>query len=138
MKIVDINGLRYCITGQGKTNRKVVLLVIIIWRKELFKSELFRLVIMEFLFGLAITWTFTETGPRANHGNFGWGNILGSSMLWIVCTVFYWDRLMKDGKTGLKQIMKAKYAVPAVFLLWHVAAGISYYSRLLTDLNSQR
>ena len=117
------------------------LLVIIIWRKVLFKDKLFRLVFLDFLWGLAITWTFTETGYRAKHGNFGWGNMLGSSILWIFCVIFFAVQLigwLKDRgyeQEGIRK--KLAFALPGAVLLWHLAAGISYYFVLLHNMNSQ-
>ena len=115
-------------------------LVILIWRKELFKKPIFRLIFLQYLIGLATTWTFRETGRRANHGNFGWGNILACSVVWIYTVCFFaskikenpsWYRIDLGGKG------KWKIILPALLLLWHAAAGICYYSYLLKDWGVQ-
>ena len=101
-------------------------LVILIWRKKIFKDKLFQLVFAQALVGLAITWTFAETGRRLTHGNFGWGNILASSFLWIFCVIFYARELSaQKGEFAADWKLKWKYGVPGVLLLWHLIAGVS-------------
>lgn len=101
-------------------------LVILIWRKLVFHDRLFQLVFCQFLMGLAITWTFAETGTRAKHGNFGWGNILASSFLWLMCLIFYAREFYRDrDQVAVSAKLKAKYGIPAVFLLWHLLGGIT-------------
>lgn len=113
------------------------LLVVIIWRKILFKDKLFQLVFAQFLAGLAITWTFTETGKRARHGNFGWGNILAASFLWIFCVIFYVKEVLENkDKIAEDTVMKVKYGIPAIVLLWHLLAGICYYISLLVNMST--
>lgn len=114
------------------------ILVVILWRKVIFKHKLFPLVFAQFLSGLVITWTFTETGKRAKHGNFGWGNMLAASYLWIFCLIFYVRELVKE-KDKIKEdtTLKVKYGIPAIFLLWHLLAGISYYISLLLNMSTQ-
>ena len=113
-------------------------LIIILWRKVLFKDRLFQLVFAQFLAGLAITWTFTETGKRASHGNFGWGNILAASFLWIFCLIFYMKELTENREKIVEcTAEKIKYGIPAIALLWHLLAGISYYISILLNMNTQ-
>lgn len=101
------------------------ILVIVIWRKKIFKDKLFQMVFGMALMGLAITWTLAETGDRAKHGNFGWSNILASSFLWIFCVIFYAREWDEEKETIMENTMrKVKYAVPAVILLWHLVAGL--------------
>lgn len=114
------------------------LLVVILWRKVIMKHKLFPLIFAQFLSGLAITWTFAETGKRAKHGNFGWGNMLAASYLWIFCLIFYVKELVRE-KDRIREntMLKLKYGIPAIFLLWHLMAGISYYLSLLQNMNTQ-
>ncbi len=102
-------------------------LVLLIWRKEIFKDKLIRFVFWLFIVGLLTSWTFAETGKRAKSGNFGWGNVLASGFLWLLCLIYYCVQLRKDAK-GLQEkglALKVKYGVPAAFLLWHLTAGIT-------------
>ncbi len=113
-------------------------LVILIWRKVLFKDKLFQLVFAQFVSGLLITWTFAETGKRAKHGNFGWGNMLAASLFWIFCVIFFVKEVLENReKIAESAAEKVKYGIPAIVLLWHLLAGISYYVSLLLNMSSQ-
>ncbi len=102
------------------------ILVILIWRKKIFQDPLFRVVFLQALVGLFISWTFAETGGRAEHGNFGWGNVLASFFLWMMCILFYVRELYRDkDKFAGDWKLKWKYGIPGVILLWHLLAGIS-------------
>lgn len=114
------------------------ILVIVIWRKKIFKDRLFPLLFGQFLVGLAITWTFTETGSRAGHGNFGWGNMLAASFVWIFCIIFYVREMVEERhKLRTDKGCRWKYGIPFLFLLWHFLAGICYYWELLHDMGRQ-
>lgn len=113
-------------------------LVIVIWRKKIFKERLFPMIFGEYLMGLLISWTLTETGNRAGDGNFGWGNALGTWFLWIFCLIYFvkelgqdWERIKKEPRYGIK------YLIPGMFLIWHFLAGISYYIYVLNNMSSQ-
>ena len=113
-------------------------LVILLWRKVIFKDRLFQLTFLQFIMGLLITWTFVETGKRASHGNFGWGNILASSMLWIFCVVFYVRELTQNREAIGKSVgLKIKFGVPGAVLLWHFLAGAAYYWQVLHNMSGQ-
>lgn len=113
-------------------------LVILLWRKVIVKDKLFQLTMTQFIMGLLITWTFVETGKRASHGNFGWGNILASSMLWIFCIAFYVRELAASRReTEMSTGQKLKLAVPGVVLIWHFLAGIAYYWQVLHNMTGQ-
>ena len=115
-------------------------LVIVIWRKEIFKQPLFRLIMIQYLIGLATTWTFRETGRRANHGNFGWGNILACSIVWIYTICFFISKIKEDPSwyrinDGI--VKRLKYLLPLLLLAWHAVAGLCYYCYLLKDWGVQ-
>lgn len=113
-------------------------LVIFLWRKVIFKDKLFQITFWQFLAGLAITWTFAETGSRLNHGNFGWGNLLAASFLWIFCIMFYLKEWVKDREKISGSVRyKLKYGIPFVILLWHFLAGVSYYIYVLNNMSRQ-
>ena len=115
-------------------------LIIVIWRKKIFKDRLFILILLQYLTGLATTWIFRETGRRANHGNFGWGNLLASSLLWLFCLGFFiraFREERKEGPAGRSVKRAAVYLVPGLLLFWHVLAGVCYYATLLSNMASQ-
>ncbi len=115
-------------------------LIIVLWRKEIFKDKMFRLIGLEYLAGLLITWTFRETGRRINHGNFGWGNVIACSALWIFCLCFFYrktaenrEKLKEKGSLGLK----CRFFIPLLLLAWHLIAGCCYYGNVLHDMGHQ-
>ncbi len=125
--------------------------VILIWHRQIRRHPFFPLILTEYVFGQAIAFIFTETGSRASHGNFGWGNMLGTSMIWIFCLIFFVRQYLEEetdrkksaqdvsgSKTGrFLQKWQLKYALPALLLVWHLAAGIAYYYSLMGDPSRQ-
>ena len=132
--------------------------VILIWHRSIRKNRLFWLILAEYVFGQLIAFVFTETGSRATHGNFGWGNLLGTSLIWIFCLVFFVQQYLTEGaenpatgsqkgpqgaasagtgEIGLPSLCSRfgkwrwKYVLPALLLIWHLSAGIVYYVTLL-------
>jgi len=73
-----------------------------------------------------LEWIFlTETGPRANHGNFGWGTLLGAFILYLSsCAVLL--SLYNKNKIS-KKIYLASWAVYAASII----SGLCYFSILL-------
>lgn len=113
-------------------------LVLLLFRKIIFKDKYFQLIFGQFLVGLAETWTLAETGKRAKHGNFGWGNILAASFVWIFCLIFYVKEVVKNkDRIAADTALKVKYGIPAAVLAWHLLAGICYYVSLLTNMKAQ-
>ena len=112
--------------------------VVIIWRKTVFKDKLFNICFWQYILGLLVFWTFAETGTRASHGNFGWGNVIGSSLLWIWCVIYFFKR-WREEKPGEQKgaAIKLKFAVPAFLLGLHLCDGIIYYFNLLHNMAGQ-
>lgn len=103
-------------------------LVIFLWRREIFREWCFPLIFGQYLAGLAVSWTFAETGRRASHGNFGWGNILACFMLWVFCLFFFAKKLwMEKEQIGGSRALKIKYGALFFLLAWHLAGGICFY-----------
>lgn len=66
-----------------------------------------------------------EDGRRAADGNFGWGMMGASLMMWVVCMIRF---LREDGV--MKWMPKAKYAVGWMLLGWHLGSGVYYIGYL--------
>ena len=67
-----------------------------------------------------------EDGRRAADGNFGWGMMGASLMLWLVCMIRF---LREDGITVFKN-MKIRYIVGWALLGWHLLSGLYYIGYL--------
>lgn len=68
-----------------------------------------------------------ESGIRASDGNFGWGVMGASLMLWIICMIRF-----------LKQSKRQKWYMPTqlfgwLLLAWHLGSGIYYFVYLLVS-----
>ena len=72
-----------------------------------------------------------EDGRRAADGNFGWGMMGASLMLWVVCMIRF---LREDGVMKWKP--KAKYALGWGLLGWHLVSGIYYIVYLFVSGNA--
>lgn len=68
-----------------------------------------------------------ENGRRAADGNFGWGLMGASLMLWVVCL----PRFLKESPKPQK-----RYAMGWALLAWHLLSGLYYLGYLfITDAN---
>jgi hypothetical protein len=68
-----------------------------------------------------------EGGSRSQDGNFAWGLMGASMMLWIVCLI----RFLKN--EDMKQWFKPKNLIAWALLAWHLVSGVYYYGYLLTS-----
>ncbi len=66
-----------------------------------------------------------EDGRRAADGNFGWGMMGASLMLWVLCMIRF---LKEDGVMKWKP--KTKYTVGWALLGWHLISGLYYIGYL--------
>lgn len=66
-----------------------------------------------------------EDGRRASDGNFGWGMMGASLMLWIVCMI----RFLRDNC----QWYKPQKLIGWALLAWHLASGVYYIGYLFTS-----
>ena len=112
--------------------------VIIIWRKIVFKDTMFKISFWQYVAGMLVFWIFAEKGSRASHGNFGWGNVIASSVLWIWCLIFFVRQWKSEGPAKESSAgTKAKFIVPACLFFWHLAAGSAYYFHVLHNMAGQ-
>lgn len=65
-----------------------------------------------------------EDGIRASDGNFGWGMMGASLMLWIVCMI----RFLRE--EGIQKWWKPKYLPGWALLAWHLVSGVYYIGYL--------
>lgn len=66
-----------------------------------------------------------EDGFRAQDGNFGWGMMGASLMLWIVCMI----RFLKEA--GAAKWYKLRFLPSWILLAWHLGSGLYYFVYLL-------
>lgn len=71
-----------------------------------------------------------EDGFRAADGNFGWGMMGASLMLWIVCTI----RFLRE--VGVSKWYKLRFWPGWVLLAWHLTSGVYYMGYLFLTKSS--
>ncbi len=71
-----------------------------------------------------------EDGIRAQDGNFGWGMMGASLMLWIICMI----RFLK--KDDIKKWYKPQNLIGWGLIAWHLVSGVYYFGYLLVTKSS--
>lgn len=89
-------------------------------------SAVGRLAWIGTVIALVETWLLHETGARASHGNFLWGYYLATWMLWTAAIGQYAVLIQEKTLSG----RLARWGGTA-FLLWHLACGVCYVTRVL-------
>ena len=72
-----------------------------------------------------------ENGRRASDGNFGWGMMGATLMMWVVCLIRF---LREDGAFCRKPA--ARYCVGWGLLAWHALSGVYYIVYLFVSGNT--
>jgi len=78
------------------------------------------------IFSILIYSFIKETGPRSNHGNFGWQKIPSTYLLFLV----YSKLLINNFK-----ITNYKKVIASFFLIAHILSGFYYYSFIISSKN---
>ncbi len=100
-------------------------------RKRREKDTLYWLTIVFDAVGFVEYLILGESGRRAADGNFGWGMMGASLMLWFVAMIRY-ARCVSDDLHERNR-PRPQHFVGAALLLWHLGSGIYYIIYLLTN-----
>jgi hypothetical protein len=113
--------------------------------RDTLRKPLFILVLLLDAVSILQMLILSETGYRAQDGNFGWAVMGAALMLWAVALPLYghrvsvWIRRRRTAAEGAPYVVSRPHAEAAkviaggVLLLWHLASGIGYYMYLLTS-----
>ena len=108
------------------------ILFVILFKKDVRKDIEFWFVFIMLVVGLGISWCCSETGPRADHGNFGWQVI---TAMWFV----YYYMLKKAMKRARNIVLgKTSRRINNTFLMLfglHVLMGCFYLMKYLVTHN---
>jgi hypothetical protein len=108
------------------------------WDRETLKKPLFTLTLLLDAVAIAQMLVLSETGYRAQDGNFGWAVMGAALMLWAVVLPFFafkasaWVRRLRVAADGAPHVVNrpraeaAKIIIGGVMLLWHLGSGIGY------------
>ncbi|HPF87273.1 MAG TPA: hypothetical protein PK537_04365 [Candidatus Limiplasma sp.] len=115
--------------------------------RETIKKPLFILVLLLDAVAILQMLILSETGYRAQDGNFGWAVMGAALMLWAVTLPLYgyrvsaWIRRI-TARDGTPHVISrphteaARMITGGVLLLWHLAAGIGYIVYLFATTNA--
>ena len=115
--------------------------------KATIKKPLFTLTLLLDAVAVLQMLILSETGYRAQDGNFGWAVMGAALMLWAVALPLFaykasgWVRRLRAAAGGAPHVVDrpraeaAKIIAGGVLLLWHLASGIGYVIYLLTSQN---
>ena len=116
--------------------------------RETLRQPLFSLTLLLDAVAIVQMLVLSETGYRAQDGNFGWAVMGASLMLWAVTLPLYWYRAsawvkrLRAAAEGAPHVVshpraeRAKIVAGAALLLWHLASGIGYCVYLLASQNA--
>ncbi len=116
--------------------------------RETLRQPLFTLTLL--LDGIAVLQMLflSETGYRAQDGNFGWAVMGAGLMLWAVTLPLFayrvssWVKRLRSASQGQPTVVSrpraqaVKIAAGSGLLLWHLASGVWYVMYLLTTQNA--
>ena len=77
----------------------------------------------------------SEVGQRANDGNFGWGLLAASLMLWAVMLPRF-VRQFREWRAAATRTGTWRYWLGGSLLAYHLASGVYYAAYLLTTTNA--
>ena len=91
----------------------------------------FRFIGLFFLVSFFISYVFKESGPRADHGNFYWGIMCSSYILFLFAASVF----MKNWREGFpkNRILSLVYKIVCIIICFaHIYSGISYFNIIRT------
>ncbi len=101
--------------------------IVFIHNRKKFK-DVHSFVYIMYLVQLTVVIIFTETGMRANHGNFYWGLYNAAYLLFLICISQIWINF-KEKKHYVYKI------VVSVLLLGHIISGFLYFVHVFMGKN---
>lgn len=116
--------------------------------RETLRQPLFILTLLLDAVAIVQMLVLSETGYRAQDGNFGWAVMGAALMLWAVTLPLFfvrasrWARRFRTRADGMPHVVSrpraqaVKMVAGAVLLLWHTASGIGYVAYLIASRNA--
>lgn len=106
------------------------LLVMLMRIGKIGDDPMFVLSMLTAAYGVVEYILFVETGPAKLYGNFGWGWLVGCTLMWYVAGFRYMD--MASGWKGQGHIRKALLFVCLILLFGHFSLGFAYYLKVVS------
>lgn len=109
-------------------------LIVIAANIKRFKENKYFLTLLIFLTGVFQWGFFTETGKRANYGNFDWGRMYGNYFLSLICLALLLENIFAEDSVfpKNKKLRKVYIAVALIVLAMSVLSQLNYFRLILT------
>lgn len=101
-------------------------LFVLLFNLKSLKEQAYAVGWLTVLWGYAEHFTFSESGPRATHGNFAWGKKVAIYLIFVISMAKFMENLTDPEFLQGKKIWKRAYAVIGIFLL-----GLHMFSQLV-------
>jgi hypothetical protein len=87
-----------------------------------------------FIVGEMVSYSFSETGKRQAHGNFGWCGAISVLILWVECGAVFIQQVARPLVSSLDgfQALLWRVAVCTAVLACHVLSGLEWYALYAT------
>lgn len=109
-------------------------LVVMIANIKRFKENKYFLTLLIFLTGVFQWAFFSETGKRANYGNFDWGRMHGNYFLSLICLALLLENIFVEDSVfpGNKKLRKVYIVIALIVLAMSVLSQLNYFRLILT------
>ena len=109
-------------------------LVVMIANIKRFKENKYFLTLLIFLTGVFQWAFFSETGKRANYGNFDWGRMHGNYFLSLICLALLLENIFVEDSVfpGNKKLRKVYITLALIVLAMSVLSQLNYFRLILT------
>ena len=109
-------------------------LVVMIANIKRFKENKYFFTLLIFLTGVFQWAFFSETGKRANYGNFDWGRMHGNYFLSLICLALLLENIFVEDSVfpGNKKLRKVYIAIALIVLAMSVLSQLNYFRLILT------
>jgi len=109
-------------------------LVVMAANYKRFKVNKYFLTLLIFLTGVFQWAFFTETGKRANYGNFDWGRMHGNYFLSLICLALLIENIFVEDSVfpNNKKARKIYIAIALIILAMSVLSQLNYFRLILT------
>lgn len=99
-----------------------------------FRDSKYFLALMLFVTGFLQWALISETGERANHGNFSWGRMFGSYYLALICLTLLLENICDRDSVfpGRPRARKIYLVIACIVLAMSVLSQLNYFKLILT------
>lgn len=102
--------------------------ILLTWKTVINNKKLITFILINYIAAILQFIIFKETGPRMYHGNFGWGNNISLTLLFVYVGADYFS-LLSDKKHHNKPYI----IFPTIILTLNILFGLHYYFEIFNQ-----